>query len=65
LKFVNNAPQDRVNEWDVGVEYQPMPELELTATYSKMNRTNVLAAPYRQFQATIRRSPLRTLVPGR
>ena len=58
LKFVNNAPQDRVNEWDVGVEYQPMPELELTATYSKMNRTNVLAAPYRQFQANLLRLQL-------
>ena len=58
LKFVNNAPLDRVNEWDVGVEYQPMPELELTATYSRMNRTNVLAAPYRQFQANLMRLQL-------
>ncbi len=58
LKFVNNAPQDRVNEWDIGVEYQPMPELELTATYSRMNRTNVLAAPYRQFQANLLRFQL-------
>lgn len=57
-KFDNNAPMMRVNEWDFGVEYQPLPELEFTAVYSKMNRTNTLAAPYRQFQADLLRMQL-------
>jgi len=57
-KFENNAPLMRVNEWDVGVEYQPLPELEFTAVYSHMDRTNVLAAPYRQFQADLMRMQL-------
>ncbi|MCC3247137.1 OprO/OprP family phosphate-selective porin [Methylocystis sp. WRRC1] len=57
-KFENNAPLMRVNEWDVGVEYQPLPELEFTAIYSHMDRTNVQAAPYRQFQADLMRMQL-------
>lgn len=57
-KFDNNAPMMRINEWDVGVEYQPLPELEFTATYSKLDRTNTQAAPYRQFQANLVRMQL-------
>jgi hypothetical protein len=49
-KYETNAPQNRVNEWDVGVEYQPLPEVEITASYNKSDRTNITAAPYRQFQ---------------
>jgi hypothetical protein len=49
-KYEVNAPQNRVNEWDVGVEYQPLPEVEITASYNKSDRTNITAAPYRQFQ---------------
>jgi len=48
----------RVNEWDVGVEYQPLPEVEFTAIYSRMDRTNTVAAPYRQFQADLLRMQL-------
>lgn len=58
MKFENNAPLARVNEWDFGVEWQPLPEVELTAVYSKMDRTNVLAAPYRQFQSNMMRFQL-------
>lgn len=58
MKFENNAPLARVNEWDFGVEWQPLPEVELTAVYSKMDRTNVLAAPYRQFQTNLMRFQL-------
>ncbi len=57
-KFENNAPMSRLNEWDFGVEWQPIPEVEVTAVYSKMDRTNTLAAPYRQFQANLMRMQL-------
>lgn len=50
-KYEANAPQNRVNEWDIGLEYQPLPELEITAAYNKSDRTNIGTAPYRQFQA--------------
>ena len=50
-KYETNAPQNRVNEWDIGIEYQPLPEVEITASYNKTDRTNIVAAPYRQFQA--------------
>jgi hypothetical protein len=49
-KYETNAPQNRVNEWDIGLEYQPLPEVEITASYNKSDRTNITAAPYRQFQ---------------
>jgi hypothetical protein len=57
-KFENNAPLSRVYEWDFGVEWQPLPELEFTAVYVKSDRTNVLAAPYRQFRADLMRMQL-------
>ena len=49
-KYETNAPQNRVNEWDIGLEYQPLPEVEITAAYNKSDRTNITAAPYKQFQ---------------
>ncbi len=57
-KFENNAPLSRLYEWDFGVEWQPLPEVEFTAVYAKMDRTNVLAAPYRQFHADLLRMQL-------
>ncbi|WP_442754093.1 porin [Methylocystis sp. JAN1] len=57
-KVETNAPQARVHELDVGVEWQPLPEVEVTATYTKMNRTNTGAAPYRQFSADLLRMQL-------
>ncbi len=58
LKQATNAPLDRENDWIAGVEYQPLPEIELTAQYQHMNRTNTGAAPYRQFQADLLRGQL-------
>jgi hypothetical protein len=58
LKAVSNTPVDRVNDWHAGLEWQPLPEVELTAEYQHMNRTNTGAAPYRQFQADLLRAQL-------
>ncbi|BDV35114.1 porin [Methylocystis iwaonis] len=57
-KTETNAPSARTYEWDVGVEWQPLPEVEVTAVYSNMNRTNTGAAPYRQFHADLLRMQL-------
>ena len=57
-KFETNAPLQRLHELDIGLEWQPLPELEFTAVYAKMNRTNVQAAPYRQFSADLMRFQL-------
>lgn len=57
-KFEANAPLSRLYEWDFGLEWQPMPEVEFTAIYSKMDRTNTGAAPYRQFHADLLRMQL-------
>lgn len=40
-KFSTNSPFVHLNETEVGVEWQPLPELELTVAYANMNRTNV------------------------
>lgn len=40
-KFATNAPFARVNETEVGLEWQIRPEVELTFAYSHMDRTNV------------------------
>ncbi|NDB69358.1 MAG: hypothetical protein EB015_15410 [Methylocystaceae bacterium] len=65
LKVANNSPMTRVNNWSAGVEYQPLPEVEVTAQYEHMDRTNTggngliaSAAPYRQFQADLIRGQL-------
>ncbi|MGH6841202.1 MAG: porin, partial [Methylocella sp.] len=57
-KFETNAPLSRLYELDVGVEWQPLREVEFTAVYAWMDRTNVLAAPYRQFHANLMRFQL-------
>jgi phosphate-selective porin len=57
-KFETNAPMNRVNDLEFGVEWQPRPELEFTAVYAKVNRTNLFTAPYRQFQADVLRTQL-------
>jgi hypothetical protein len=58
VKSQSNLPLDRVNDWHAGIEWQPLPEVELTAEYQHMNRTNIAAAPYRQFQADLLRAQL-------
>lgn len=40
-KFVTNAPRSILRETEIGVEWMPRPELELTVAYAKMDRTNV------------------------
>lgn len=41
LKFQDNAPQDRVRDWEFGVEWQISPAVELTTVYHMMNRTDI------------------------
>lgn len=40
-KFTTNAPLSKVRETEVGLEWKIRPEIELTAAYSNMDRTNV------------------------
>jgi hypothetical protein len=49
-KFARNAPKVRVNEWDFGVEWTPLPEIELATMYTYTPvRTNSNDAPYEEF----------------
>lgn len=41
-KAENNAPRNRVNDWELGVEWQLNRQIELTAVYHMMNRNNLL-----------------------
>lgn len=36
-----NAPKNNVNDWELGVEWQIAPEVEIVAVYHKMKRTNM------------------------
>jgi hypothetical protein len=46
-KFGTNSPWDKVSEVDVGLEWSPRPELELTLMYTHtFHRTNTSSAPY-------------------
>jgi len=58
LKSQRNAPRDRVRDLELGLEWQVMKEIELTAVYHMMNRTNVMNAPYGPFKADILRFQL-------
>jgi phosphate-selective porin/polyhydroxyalkanoate synthesis regulator phasin len=40
-KAETNAPQNKVNDWEMGLEWQPVPEFEIAAVYHKMKRTNI------------------------
>lgn len=40
-KFSTNAPRSHLRETEIGVEWLPMPELELTLAYASMDRTNI------------------------
>jgi hypothetical protein len=59
-KFDNNAPAMRVNEIEIGAEWQPFPALELTAAYSRMKRTNLADAPYEPVKGNMFRVQLQT-----
>jgi len=46
-KFARNAPNDRVNELDLGLEFSPWPELEITPLFSySFRRTRTGFFPY-------------------
>lgn len=46
-KFARNAPASQVREMDAGIEWSPVPEIEITLMYSHtFERTNTALAPY-------------------
>jgi hypothetical protein len=46
-KFARNAPSMRVNELDIGLEWQPWPEVEITVAYTRtFRRTNTRSHPF-------------------
>ncbi|WP_025869336.1 porin [Methylobacillus glycogenes] len=57
-KFETNAPQNHVKDWEAGFEWQPVPEIEFTAYYSKLDRNNLATAPYSKYNTDILRMQL-------
>jgi hypothetical protein len=62
-KFSTNTPNSHVRETEIGVEWQPVPEVELVVAYANMDRTNVgTFVPslngYRQVKADMLRAQL-------
>jgi hypothetical protein len=50
-KFARNAPHVRVNEWDFGIEWSPLHEVELSTIYTYTpKRTDSNDAPYENFE---------------
>ncbi len=51
-KFARNAPEDQVNEVDFGIEYCPVPEVELTVMYThtfwRTDTTDTTGTPYEE-----------------
>ncbi|WP_020166436.1 MULTISPECIES: porin [Methylotenera] len=41
-KAETNSPKNQVHDWELGVEWQIAPEVEVTAVYHRMNRTNLV-----------------------
>ena len=41
-KAETNSPKNEVHDWELGAEWQIAPELEITAVYHRMNRTNLV-----------------------
>jgi len=58
MKFERNAPSTLVDDIELGVEWQPMPALELTALYTLLDRTNVIDQPYARFEGDLLRFQL-------
>lgn len=58
MKYLNNTPQSRVNDWEFGVEWQIDPSAEIALVYHRMNRTDVTRAPYNGFEADALRMQL-------
>ena len=42
-KAESNAAQNKVNDWELGAEWQIAPEVELVAYYHHMHRNNLVA----------------------
>lgn len=66
-KAETNAPSNKVNDWEVGTEWQIAKEVELTAVYHHMNRNNLVTGAssstlvptdYGRFQASALRVQL-------
>ncbi len=41
-KAETNSPENHVNDWEAGVEWQLAPEVEIAMVYHRMNRTNLV-----------------------
>ena len=41
-KAETNSPKNKVHDWEMGVEWQIAPEVEIAAVYHRMNRTNLV-----------------------
>lgn len=61
-KFETNAPRNQVNDWEAGFEWQPNKEIEFTAYYSKLDRTNIQTPTsglnYQQYNTDVLRMQL-------
>lgn len=62
-KFSTNAPFSHLRETEAGIEWQPVPEVELVVAYANMDRTNVgtfvsSLNGYRQVKADMIRAQL-------
>lgn len=63
-KNERNAPNVYINEWELGLEWQFNPQIELTTTYTFTNRTNTIARTavgdpsYLQFEGDLIRCQL-------
>jgi phosphate-selective porin len=58
LKFQPNAPFTNVNDWEIGFEWQPVPQVELVTIYHRMDRNDTTRAPYEEFQSDVLRMQL-------
>jgi phosphate-selective porin len=55
LKFQPNAPFTDVSDWEIGFEWQPVPQVELVTVYHRMDRNDTTRAPYEQFRSDVLR----------
>ncbi|MBM4228221.1 MAG: porin [Gammaproteobacteria bacterium] len=58
MKFERNAPATQVDEFQLGLEWQFIPALELTTIYVMTDRTDVVNAPYAQYEGDLLRLQL-------
>lgn len=58
LKFQPNAPFTQVNDWEIGFEWQPVPQVELATVYHRMDRNDTTRAPYADFDSDVLRVQL-------